>query len=50
MKVKSKDKKWRYVLIVNGAGSYFADSLWELITELFEHRLWHWKRGDGWTD
>ena len=50
MKVKSKDKKWRYVLIVNGAGSYFADSLWELIKEIIKHRTHHFKRGEGSVD
>ena len=43
-------KKWKYILLVDGSGSYFGDSLWKLITEVFEHRLWHWRKGHGLTD
>ena len=35
---------------VVGGGSYFADSLWGLFVEIMKHRLFHLKRGDGWTD
>ena len=37
------------VLLIN-EGSQFADTLWGLFTELIKHRVWHWKRGDGWVD
>ena len=45
----SKPRKWKYILLV-GEGSYFADSLWELVMEMLSHRFKHWKRGDGWMD
>lgn len=31
-------------------GSYEADSLLSLLVEVFKHRFWHWRRGDGWVD
>ena len=45
----SKERKWKYILLIN-EGSYFADTLWGLFTELIKHRVWHLKRGDGWRD
>ena len=42
--------KYDYVLVLKKGGSYFADTLWGLFTEIMKHRLFHWKRGDGWTD
>ena len=32
------------------AGAYEADSLSSLFLEVLKHRLWHWRRGDGWVD
>jgi hypothetical protein len=32
------------------AGSYTADTLLELVRDVLAHRLWHWRRGDGWVD
>ena len=42
-------KQWKYILLV-GAGSYFANSLWGLFSELATHRFGHWRRGEGWND
>lgn len=39
----------KYKLVV-AAGSYESDSLFGLLWEVFKHRLWHWRRGDGWVD
>ena len=44
-------KEWKYTLMLSdGNGVYFADSLWGLVTEMLSHRFQHWKRGDGWMD
>ena len=43
-------KKYKYTLMVEDAGVYFGDSIWELIKEIIKHRTWHFKRGDGWVD
>ena len=32
------------------AGFCEAPTLLGLIWEVFRHRFWHWKRGDGWQD
>ena len=40
----------KYTLLLRNGGSYFADSLWGLFKEIMKHRVWHWKRGEGWTD
>ena len=45
----SEKRKWKYILVVND-GSYFADSLWKLITEVISHRFEHWRKGQGWRD
>ena len=47
---KLRKNKYNYVLVLGGGGSYFADSLWGLFVEIMKHRLFHWKRGDGWMD
>ena len=39
----------KYTLLVS-SGTYMADSLFGLFVEVMKHRLFHWKRGDGWTD
>ena len=31
-------------------GEYEADTLWGLCLDVLRHRLWHWRRGDGWVD
>ena len=43
-------KHYNYVLMLRNGDSYFADTLWGLFAEIMKHRLFHWKRGDGWTD
>jgi len=40
----------RYRLTVADAGQYEADSLRSLLLEVVRHRLWHFRRGDGWID
>ena len=45
-----RKNKYNYVLVLGDGGSYFADSLWGLFVEIMKHRLFHLKRGDGWTD
>ena len=45
-----RKNKYNYVLMLSSGGSYFADSLWGLFMEIMKHRVWHWKRGDGWVD
>lgn len=32
------------------AGSYEADTIFGLVLLVYKHRLWHWRRGEGWTD
>jgi hypothetical protein len=32
------------------AGEYWNDSLLGLLWDIFAHRWWHWRRGDGWRD
>ena len=32
------------------SGAYFGDTLWKVFGEMFWHRWFHWKRGDGWQD
>jgi hypothetical protein len=41
--------KPKFVLNVE-SGIYEADSLFSLMMEVIRHRLWHWRRGDGWID
>ena len=48
--MKYDTQKYNYVLILKSGDAYFANSLWGLFTEIFTHRLHHWKRGDGWKD
>ena len=31
-------------------GFYESSTLLGLVWEVFRHRFWHWKRGDGWVD
>ena len=40
----------KYTLLLRNGGTYFADSLFGLFTEIMKHRFEHWKRGDGWRD
>jgi hypothetical protein len=39
----------RYRLKTPG-GTYAADTLAALALEVLRHRLWHWRRGDGFRD
>lgn len=39
----------RYTLHT-GAGDYAADTLLALAWAVLRHRVWHWRRGDGWVD
>ena len=49
--MKKDTREWKYTLMLSdGNGVYFANSLWELVTEMLSHRFKHWKRGDGWMD
>jgi hypothetical protein len=32
------------------AGSYSSPTLRGLVWAILTHRLWHWRRGDGWVD
>jgi hypothetical protein len=32
------------------AGSYSSPTLRGLLWAIVTHRLWHWRRGDGWVD
>ena len=49
--MKKDTREWKYTLMLSdGNGVYFADSLWKLFTEMFWHRWFHWKRGEGWMD
>ena len=49
--MKKDTKEWKYTLMLSdGNGVYFADSLWKLFTEMLSHRLFHFKRGDRWWD
>jgi len=44
------EKKWKYILMLNDGGTYFADTLWGLFVEIISHRWFHFRRGDGWMD
>ncbi len=46
---KTTSKVSRYRLLV-AAGSYESDSLLGLLAEVVRHRLWHWRRGEGFVD
>lgn len=39
----------RYVLKV-AAGTYEAETLPALLWQVLRHRLWHFRRGEGWRD
>ena len=41
--------EYKYTLLV-GEGSYFAQSLWGLFTEVIKHRFDHFVQGEGWID
>ena len=45
-----KNRTWKYILLLQGGDAYFADTMWKLIKEIISHRVFHWKRGDGWID
>ena len=52
--MKSKVKinvrnKFKYQLKVT-AGTYYANSLIGILTEVVTHRFKHWVRGEGWND
>jgi len=40
-------RRWEYHC---EAGSYDCVTLLGLLREIFSHRWWHWRRGDGWVD
>jgi len=48
--IPSNERKWKYILLLQNGGAYFGDTLWKVVTEIIKHRLFHWKRGDGWRD
>ena len=37
-------------VLISPSGIYEADSLLELLWEVFKHRLGHFLDGDGWMD
>lgn len=39
--------RWEYHC---AAGTYYAPTLLGLVRDILTHRLWHWRRGDGWVD
>ena len=43
-------RKWKYILLLQDGGAYFGDTIWKVVREIVCHRLFHWKRGDGWVD
>jgi len=45
-----ENRQWKYILLLQDGGAYFGDTIWKLIKEILYHRVFHWKRGDGWTD
>ena len=45
-----ENRQWKYILLLQDGGAYFGDTIWKLIKEILYHRLFHWKRGDGWMD
>ena len=48
--IPPNQRKWKYILLLQDGGAYFGDTLWKVFKEMFCHRLFHLKRGDGWTD
>ena len=48
--IPPKDRKWKYILLLQDGGAYFGDTLYKVWSGMFWHRLFHWKRGDGWQD
>ena len=44
------DKEWKYTLILSDGRVYFADSFFELLTEMFRDSFKSLKKGYGWTD
>ena len=45
--IPPKDRKWKYILLLQDGGAFFADSLWKLVKEMF----YSWrKRGKQWAD
>ena len=45
-----ENRTWKYILLLQNGGAYFGDTMWQLVKEILSHRLFHLKRGDGWTD
>jgi len=48
--IPPENRKWKYILLLQDGGSYFGDTIWKLVTDIFWHRWSHLKRGDGWID
>ena len=48
--IPPNERRWKYILLLQNGGAYFGDTLWKVFTEMFWHRWFHWKRGDGWRD
>lgn len=47
---KGKMRSYFRLDVPAGAPEEEADSLLALFCEVLKHRLWHWRRGDGWVD
>jgi hypothetical protein len=45
----SMENKFKYELKVS-SGTYYANSLIGLVSEVFTHRFNHWRKGEGWND
>ena len=43
-------QKFKYILMLSDGDTYFGNTLWQVVKEIVKHRVWHWKRGDGWMD
>tara|TARA_R100000008_G_scaffold86113_1_gene77956 strand:- start:62 stop:196 length:135 start_codon:yes stop_codon:yes gene_type:complete len=38
-------KEWKYTLILSDGKVYFANSIFELLTEMVRHYFENWKKG-----
>ena len=42
--------KYRLVIAGDETMIYESDSLFGLLALILQHRFWHFRRGEGWTD
>ncbi len=46
-RVKPKEMRWKYILLLQSGGAFLSDTLWGLVKNMFNAWI---KRGKQWAD